>query len=114
MNELKSYTLKEVSEITGLSMSTIYKYAQNGKLKAVKFGPRKWSVSQQALNDFTNNIENEKVYTLKQVSEILNIEMLTLYKYVWSGKLKLNKIGWEYRIKESMVKGWIKDGIKLD
>lgn len=50
-NDLKLYTLEEVSEIVGVTVRTLYKYINDGRLKAVKMG-NKWQVSHKNLKDF--------------------------------------------------------------
>ena len=41
-----------------------------------------------------------KVYTLKEVEEILSVTRKTIYAWIKSGKLHAVKIGSQYRVKE--------------
>lgn len=54
MNEIKVYTLGEVSDILKLSKRTLYNYIEAGTLKATKFG-KYWRVTEQSLQEFINN-----------------------------------------------------------
>lgn len=47
----KYYTLKQVSEITGVKMRTLRDWLSRGKLKAIKYpNQRRWFVSAEELN----------------------------------------------------------------
>jgi len=45
----------------------------------------------------------EKLYTTKQAAEVLQVSVITIRRYIKSGKLKASKIGKDYRIKESDI-----------
>lgn len=51
MEDLKIYTLDEVSKILKLTKRTLYTYLKAGDLKAVKIG-KYWRVPQENLKDF--------------------------------------------------------------
>ena len=51
MQEIKVYTIPEVMDILKCTKKTIYKFIQDGKIKAVKVG-REWRITEQALADF--------------------------------------------------------------
>lgn len=50
----------------------------------------------------------EKLYTLKEVTEILKVTFMTLYRWRESGKLKVVKIGNTIRVPESELKRLMK------
>lgn len=53
---------------------------------------------------------NIRVYSLKQVADIMGLTRQTIYNYVTAGKLKARKIGKEYRVKEEDLKEFIDKG----
>lgn len=50
----KIYTLREVEQILGVTQRTLYRWIDNGSLKAFKAG-RTWRVSEEALQEFIDN-----------------------------------------------------------
>ena len=54
---------------------------------------------------------NIRVYSLKQVADIMGLTRQTIYNYVTAGKLKARKIGKEYRVKEEDLKEFIDKGV---
>jgi excisionase family DNA binding protein len=57
MDELKLYTLREVTDILKVSQRTLYTYIQDGKLKATKIG-KYWRVKHADMMDFINRGTN--------------------------------------------------------
>lgn len=55
-------------------------------------------------------MESIKVYTLKEVAEIVKIKERTLYHYLKTGKLKGVKIGRRWRISEDNLKAFLNNG----
>ena len=55
-------------------------------------------------------MEDIKVYTLEQVSEILSVTKRTLYNYIKAGKLNAVKIGKYWRVTEDNLKCFISSG----
>ena len=53
------------------------------------------------------NMENDELYTLKEVSKILKVSEKTVYRLINSGRLKATKIG-QWRIKNSDLDKLIK------
>ncbi len=49
--------------------------------------------------------ELRDVMTPKQVAEYLQLHVMTIYRYIHSGKLPAAKIGAQYRIKRQYVEG---------
>lgn len=49
-----------------------------------------------------------KVYNLKEIEEILDVSLRTLYRYIDSGRLKANKIGNKWIVTEQSLKDFIK------
>ena len=52
----------------------------------------------------------EKVYTLEELTELLQVTRRTLYNYVKSGKLKAVKIGKEWRVTEAALEAFLSTG----
>lgn len=48
-----------------------------------------------------------KLYTLREVSEILGVTVRTLYRYIEEGELKAKKIGNEWRVSYFDLKAYI-------
>lgn len=42
----------------------------------------------------------EKIYTIREIANILQVSKKTIYRYIHSGKLKATKIG-QWRVKKS-------------
>lgn len=42
----------------------------------------------------------EKLLTINEITEILKVSKLTIYRYIKAGKLPAYKVGRDYRIKE--------------
>lgn len=53
----KFHSLKTVSERTGLSIPTIWRYVQAGIIPAYKMGGMTWRVSEEALQQFIEHSE---------------------------------------------------------
>jgi excisionase family DNA binding protein len=49
-----------------------------------------------------------KIYSMKEVSQILKVTERTLYTYIKDGKLKVQKIGGKWIITEENLKKFIK------
>ena len=54
--------------------------------------------------------EQIKLYTLKEAAEILRISRQALYNNISRGRLKLTKVGKEYRLTEEQLQDIIKNG----
>lgn len=55
-----------------------------------------------------DNLKNElKIYSLKEVEEILQVGQRTLYTYIKDGKLKAFKVGKYWRVKHEDLKEFI-------
>ena len=50
----------------------------------------------------------ERLYTTEQVAKLLQVSVITIRRYIKSGKLKASKIGKDYRIKESDIDSLLK------
>ena len=58
-----------------------------------------------------DNLKNElKIYSLKEVEEILQVTQRTLYNYIKEGKLKATKIGKYWRVGHEDLKEFIEKG----
>lgn len=51
MNEIKVYTLQELTGILKVTQRTLYRYIKAGQLKTIKLG-REYRVTEEALKDF--------------------------------------------------------------
>ena len=54
--------------------------------------------------------DQTKLYTLQEVADILRMNRQTLYNNISRGKLKLTKVGKEYRLTEGQLQDIIKNG----
>jgi len=59
----------------------------------------------------------EKLLTINEITEILKVSKLTIYRYIKAGKLPAYKVGRDYRVKESefeklLLKMKVGDGTK--
>lgn len=59
MNDIKIYTLDEMTNILKVARKTMYSFIKNGKLKAFKVG-RDWRITETALNEFIENMSKNK------------------------------------------------------
>ena len=50
----------------------------------------------------------EKIYTLKQVAELLQVSKQTIYNYIKAGKLQATKTGKEYRVTNEQLEQFVK------
>lgn len=48
-----------------------------------------------------------KVYTLKQVAELLQVSRQTIYNYIRDGKLQATQTGKEYRVTNEQLEAFI-------
>lgn len=48
-----------------------------------------------------------KVYTLKQVADLLQVSKQTIYNYITAGKLQAIKTGKEYRVTNEQLEAFI-------
>lgn len=51
MDEVRAYTIVELTEILKVTRRTIYNYIKGGQLRAVKIG-KQWRVNEPDLKDF--------------------------------------------------------------
>ena len=49
----------------------------------------------------------ERVYTLQQAADILQVSLETIRRYVRNGKLKAARIGKAYRVTETQLKAFL-------
>lgn len=55
-------------------------------------------------------VEQEKLYTLQEVADILRVNRQTLYNNISKGKLKATKVGKAYRITETQLQDIVRNG----
>lgn len=53
LNSIELYTLKEVSQVTGITEYTLARYIRTGRMKGIKIG-RGWRVTGDNLRRFIN------------------------------------------------------------
>jgi len=53
-------------------------------------------------------MKNEQYYSIKEISKILKVAYLTVYRWIQTRKLKSNKAGKQYRINKSDLNNFIK------
>ena len=50
-----------------------------------------------------------KIYTLKQVADLLQVSRQTIYNYIKAGKLQATATGKEYRVTNEQLEAFIQD-----
>lgn len=58
-------------------------------------------------------MEELRVYSLKEVEEILKVSQRTLYTYIKTGKLKAVKMGKYWRVSHESLKDFIEHGTNI-
>lgn len=51
----------------------------------------------------------EKLWTIAQVAEYLNVDKFTIYRLIASGKLPAFKVGNQWRFKKRLIEKWLKE-----
>ena len=99
--EKKLYTIKEVSELVGISESEIIRVVMLKKLPAIRVGKAiriKEEDLENFLNSFVGEEESQRVskepvlYTAEQVAKILKLSVDNIWNLLKTGKLKGFKI----------------------
>ncbi len=54
-------------------------------------------------------VEKKDFYTSQQVAEKLQVNVMTIYRYIEAGKLKAYKFGKEFRISSAEFERFLKD-----
>ena len=100
-NEKKLYTIKEVSELVGISESEVIRMVMLKKLPAVRVGNAiriKEEDLEMFLNDFIGGEEKKPgykepvLYTAEQVAKILKLSVDNIWNLLKTGRLKGFKI----------------------
>ncbi len=99
--EKKLYTIKEVSELVGISESEIIRVVMLKKLPAIRVG-KAIRIKEEDLENFLNNFVGEEepqrvskepvLYTAEQVAKILKLSVDNIWNLLKTGKLKGFKI----------------------
>ena len=55
------------------------------------------------------DMEELRIYTVKEVAELLQVSKMTVSRYIKSGRLKSSKLGRMHRIIESDLKAFLND-----
>lgn len=58
--------------------------------------------------NITNNMIDEKYYSIYEISNLLKVAYLTVYRWIQADKLKAYKAGKQYRIKKSDLESFMK------
>ncbi len=53
------------------------------------------------------NMTNEQYYTIEEVSKMLKVAYLTVYRWIQSGRLTSKKAGKQYRIRKEDLENFI-------
>lgn len=59
------------------------------------------------MKNIDKNVSEIKLYTLEELTDMLNVTVYTLRNYVKSGKLKAAKIGGKWRVSEENLKKFV-------
>ncbi len=52
----------------------------------------------------------EKYYTLEEVAHLLKVGRMTVYRWVWAGKLQAVRIGRMWRVPHDALEAFLKQG----
>ena len=58
------------------------------------------NLATKKLNKFRRGKMKEKLLTINEITAILKVSKLTIYRYIKSGKLPAYKVGRDYRVKQ--------------
>ena len=99
--EKRLYTIKEVSELVGISESEIIRVVMLKKLPAIRVG-KAIRIKEEDLENFLNSFVGEEepqrvskepvLYTAEQVAKILKLSVDNIWNLLKTGKLKGFKI----------------------
>lgn len=53
------------------------------------------------------NAKDREFYKAEELAELLQVNIMTIYRYIKSGKLRAHKIGKEYRIERAEFKRFL-------
>ena len=70
-----------------------------------------WCYRTLAREQEQREMEEVKLYTLKEVEKILKVTQRTLYTYIQNGQLKATKIGKYWRVKHADMEQLIDQGL---
>jgi len=70
-----------------------------------------WCYRTLAREQEHREMEEMKLYTLKEVEKILKVTQRTLYTYIQNGQLKATKIGKYWRVKHADMEQLIDQGL---
>lgn len=56
-----------------------------------------------------NTMIEEKYYSIKEVSKILKVAYLTVYRWIKDGKLATDKAGKQYRIRKTVLDEFVRN-----
>ncbi len=56
------------------------------------------------------SFETENFYTVREIAQKLKLKEVTIQRAIHGGKLKACKVGKGYRIRESDIEAWLKEG----
>ncbi|MFO7928697.1 MAG: helix-turn-helix domain-containing protein [Candidatus Humimicrobiaceae bacterium] len=118
----KLYTIKEVSELVGISESEIIRMVMLKKLPAIRLG-KSIRISEQDLDNFINNFVGEEevlkgnskapvLYTADQVAKILKLSVDNIWNLLKTGELKgfkIRKGRSSWRIPKDSIEDFIKN-----
>ena len=69
-----------------------------------------WCYRTLAREQEQREVEEMKLYTLKEVEKILKVTQRTLYTYIQNGQLKATKIGKYWRVKHADLMDFVDNG----
>lgn len=69
-----------------------------------------WCYRTLAREQEQREMEEMKLYTLKEVEKILKVTRRTLYTYIQNGQLKATKIGKYWRVKHADLMDFVDNG----
>lgn len=116
-NKKQLLTVKELAEVLRVHTQTIYEWMVNGKIpyiklgRAVRFDPEainQWLSEEGESNQNTARVEEEGLFTVKELAAYLKVSTQVIYDLLKRGELSYIKLSpRRFRIHHDAVKEWL-------
>ena len=124
MDENKLLNVKAVAKYLQLKESTLKKWAEEGKIPAIRIG-RTWRFrlsdidawversrkpmadNQKERQPIADDEKGRTLLNVKEVAEYLRVAKSTIYTWSQKGKIPAIKIGREWKFRQSDIDAWL-------
>jgi excisionase family DNA binding protein len=116
MGENTLLTAKEVAKYLEQTESTVYAWAQEGKIPAIKIGRilrfrradiETWSATGEVQSADDDTVQSNTLLTVKEVAEYLRMKESTVYVWAQEGKIPAIKISRTWRFRQADLAAWL-------